>query len=239
MSSIIKCPHCNREFTTEPLEEILNPTLTISRAVSEYSSWEEIARIIKDGYAYRLFNVGDTISTTLKNGKTVKIDVAAMNPYSDNSVAFVFSNLHWGTVMNERDTNAGGWSRCKARSFLRDEVLPLLPDDLASVISERKIVQVIGGTRYESVDKLWLPSRTEVFGATDEYKDIDFGDVHFPIFDTEKKRVKCMEDGMTHYWWERSPYYNHSSTFCYVYTDGSASNFYAYYLRGVASAFII
>ena len=237
MSSIIKCPHCNREFTTEPLEEILHPTLTVSRTVSEYSSWEEIANVIKDGQAYRLFGVGDSISTTLKNGKTVQIDVAAMNPYAENSVAFVFSDLNWQTEMNERSTNAGGWSKCKARRFLRDEVLPLLPDDLVSVISERKIVQIIDGTRYESDDKLWLPSRTEVFGATDEYKDIDSGDIHFPIFNTEKKRVKCLEDGTTYPWWERSPYYNYSDSFCGVNTDGDANGYSAYPSFGVAPAF--
>lgn len=239
MSSILRCPHCNGEFVTEPLEEILNPTLTISRMVSEHSSWEEIANVIKDGQAYRLFGVGDTISTTLKNGKQVKIDVAAMNPYSDNTVAFVFSDLYWQTVMNERSTNAGGWNRCKARIFLKDEVLPLLPDDLVAVIQERKIVQVINGTMYESVDKLWLPSRTEVFGETDEYKDIDFGDVHFPIFDTEKKRVKCFEDGSTYYWWERSPSYGYSIFFCFVNYTGYANNYNAYGSLGVAPAFII
>lgn len=72
------CPHCNSSFELMPMEEIINPTLTISRKIKERSSWEEIADVINRGEARRLFDIGDSISCTLKNGKDVNFIITAI-----------------------------------------------------------------------------------------------------------------------------------------------------------------
>ena len=43
--------------------------------------------------------------------------------------------------------------------------------------------------------------------------------------------------GSTAWWWERSPNYNYSGSFCIVYTNGAADGSGARYSIGVAPAF--
>ena len=45
--------------------------------------------------------------------------------------------------------------------------------------------------------------------------------------------------GSAYYWWERSPRSGNSSYFCYVVSNGSATNSYASYSIGVAFGFCV
>lgn len=236
----IKCPHY---FDA-----------SLVRRTKQHVSWNEISREIQGGYGNTILSVGDTISFQLKNGKAASVSVAAINPYSPNSVVFAFDDLLWEAGMNDSHgllweaemnnfhTNRGGWANSKMARFLESDVLPLLPSELTSVIAPRKIVQILDGVQYERTSKLWLPSRTEIAGEEEDkaYKECDLGDVQFPLFKTQKSRVKSFEDGDTGNWWLRSPSVNSSSNFWYVSNfglvggDGGAS-----YILGVCPCFII
>lgn len=191
----------------------------IQRSYQSRSRWEDIAKQIaagNDGY----LNVGDSISCKLKDGTDIVIDVLALNPYEPDSVIFGFRDLHWRKPWNERNTNAGGWRDCQLRKDCNGELLSLLPDDLAAMITPRRIVQKIRGREYESVDKLWIPSYTEVFG-TDRGVDQtgDVGDVQFDFFKIKRNRVKFFRDE-PYYYALRSPYVANSTNFWYVYSFG-------------------
>lgn len=79
----VHCPNCNAaiDIRDEPLEKLLNPTVTIVQKHPKRSSWAEIAEMVRAGYAYRLLDIGDTISFYLKNNAKVAFEVAAINPY--------------------------------------------------------------------------------------------------------------------------------------------------------------
>ena len=219
------CPHCNSSFELMPMEEIINPTLTISRKVKERSSWEEIADVINRGEARRLFDIGDTISCTLKNGKDVNFIITAINPYQPNQVAFEFESLLPDTkVMNTRNTNRGGWAKSEMKEYMK-EVFALLPDDLQKVITPRVIKQKLSdGTENMSDDNyLWLRSLTE----SGRQYDADIGDVAFPFFTGEKSRVKELEGNGTYYYWLRSPHIGSAAYFWGVNGIGGV-NFYYY-----------
>ena len=124
------------------------------------------------------------------------------------------------------------------RSYLNDKFYKLLPDDFASVIIPRTIVQQIGNERYTSEDKIWLPSQTEMFADTPN--DMDVGDKHFPLYSTYKSRTKIRVNGNGTLWyWLRTP----TSTYGYhvrlVLPTGSLSYYSAYLSIGVAPACII
>ena len=194
----------------------------IQRSYQSRSRWEDIAKQIaagNDGY----LNVGDSISCKLKDGTDIVIDVLALNPYEPDSVIFGFRDLHWRKPWNERNTNAGGWRDCQLRKDCNGELLSLLPDDLAAMITPRRIVQKIRGREYESVDKLWIPSYTEVFG-TDRGVDQtgDVGDVQFDFFKIKRNRVKFFRDE-PYYYALRSPYVPYPTYFWIVSTDGAMS----------------
>ena len=223
MSSIIRCPHCNGEFTTEPLEEILNPTVTISRAVSERSSWEEIANVINDGQAYRLFNVNDSIRCKLKDGSDIFIDIGGINVYGQDEVLFCIRDSFGGYEMNERNTNNGGFPQSKMLRHMND-ILRLLPDDLQAVITPRHITQEFRGGKYECDTKLWIPSIYEVYGEDMAEYACDIGERQIPFFKDPKNRIKFERGGKySIYWWLRSPYVGGTTYFWNVNTYGNCS----------------
>ena len=135
--------------------------------------------------------------------------------------------------MNDDYTNAGGWKASKLRKVLNTEILALLPDDMRAAIKPR----VIDG---ES-DLLWLASEMEVFGPHDwTENDPDRGE-QMAYYKRRGNRVKALGDEgeAASSWWERSPYASGSTSFCYVYSDGSADYDGASSSNGVAFGFCV
>ena len=210
----------------------------ITRSYESKSRWADIAKQIAAGNNGYL-NVGDSIRCALKDGTEVTFDVLALNPYQPNSVVLGFRDLHWEMVVNEERTNAGGWRDCKMRKDFAETILPLLPDDLVEAIIPRRIVQRMGGNEFESVDKIWAPSYTELFGTdrgTDQTGDV--GDVQFEFFKSKKNRIKFFKDDVN-YWWLRSPNAANSTYFWNVYDNGYMNNSNASNANGVCPCFII
>lgn len=238
----VHCPHCSRDFAVDVYvgEESSNYNASLIRRNTQHVNWSEISEEIGKGYGNEILSVGDTISFYLKNNKQASVSVAAINPYENNSVAFVFDDLFPNRAMNERETNRGGWAKSDMADALENEILPLLPDELTEVIKPRTIIQVLDGAKYERRSKLWIPSRTEMVGKSEAYKDCDFGDIHFPLFSTGKSRVKAMEDGTTDWYWLRSPIVGSIYTFWIVGGYGYSNNLgYANNSYGVCPCFII
>lgn len=215
-----------------------NNFVQITRSYQAKSRWEDIAKQIAGGNNGYL-NVGDSISCTLKDGTEVVFDVLAINPYQPDSIALGVRDIHWEHRWNEENTNAGGWRDCEMRKYFNEELLALFPDDLVAAITPRKIVQRIRGTEYESLDKLWALSYTEIFGAdrgTDRTGDV--GDIQFEFFQNKKNRVKFFK-GEPYYHATRSPFATYSTNFWYVGNDGSMTNYGASASGGVCPCFII
>lgn len=239
MSSIIKCPHCNEEFTTEPLEEILNPTLTISKITSECSSWEEIAILIDAGQTYRLFNIGDSINCKLKDGSDIIIDIGGINLYGQGEVLFCIRDSFGNYEMNERSTNNGGFPNSKMLCHM-DEILKSLPDNLQAVITPRHITQELCGGKYECDTKLWLPSIYEVYGEDMTEYACDVGERQIPLFKDPSKRIKFKIGGRySDDWWLRSPSVNNANSFWNVGIYGSCAISDATNPGGVCPCFLI
>lgn len=208
--------------------------VAITRRYESKSKWSDIARHIQNGNNGYL-NVGDVITDKLKNGMEFSVEVVALNPYCVNTVAFVFKDLPERYVMNDTNTNRGGWRDSKMRRHLAEEFFALLPDDLQMVIKERTIKQRIGGTVVTTQDKLWIPSRTEVFGGTCE-SDVD--DIQFEWFRKRANKIKFFEEELWS-WWLRSPASGSSTNFSYVNNGGGSNSSSAGNSYGVAPGFII
>lgn len=186
-------------------------TISITRRFSSRSRWQDIARELRvgnDGY----LSVGDEITCKLKNGEDVVFQVAALNPYKENTAILISKDCVVRKSMND------------LRNCLDTELYDLLPDDLKEIIVPRTVTNKINRRNVSTTSKLWLPSRTEVFG--DNWR-TDIGDVHFPIFDTDRSRVKNFNKQYC-WWWMRSPWYeDDSSSFCSVHSLGTAYHGYA------------
>ena len=145
--------------------------------------------------------------------------------------------------MNKTWTNRGGYRASEGRRHLLEDVLPLLPADLRAVIRPRKITEITEGKTLVYEDPLWLPSETDVFGRGHESLQNGVADgtddFQLPIFLTERDRVKQREGYGTTPWSLRSVRAGNANYFCLLTSDGSPSDYGAYYSWAVAPGFDI
>lgn len=179
-------------------------------------------------------NSGDKIPVTLKSGE--EIELVYTRDENGNGYMVLDNCLFDEHVMNKKNTNAGGWKDCEMRRFLNGTIFNLLPDDLQAVIEPTTIKQVLDGKDVECEDKIFLLSKTQVFGKG-AWTDKEPDDTQFDLFHTERSRVKECGDNGTWFWWLRSPYSSTTTNFCIVINGGSSYNNNAAFSNGVAFGF--
>lgn len=210
---------------------------TIRKWKKESIEWAELAAHAESGQLQEHLQERDEITYTDKNGDSRTVVAAKVTP---NGALFILKDMAYEARIRDRlDGNDLSWEGADLRRQLNSTDLELLPDDLAAVITPRKITQVIGGKTVVTDDKLWLPSATELFGKGSRYAACDGPDEEqLPIFQTEGDRVKCL-NGETWWYWSRSPLSSSASTWCLVGIIGSASSNDASISIGVAFGFLI
>lgn len=207
--------------------------LNVKRTVEvNQTSWAELKEAAEAGKLTEMLHSGDTLGITLKNGEDV---VLVVGQDQNGNVFFVTQNcLREEHCMNRTTTNCGGWAKTEMRRYLNEYVLTLLPDDLQAVIKPTTIVQIVGGERVETQDKLFCLSATQVFG-NGGWTSKEPYDTQLDIFRREKDRVKECGSYGTWFWWLRSA--DSSSDFRYVYSNGSSYDYSAFDSYGVALGF--
>lgn len=208
--------------------------MLIKTMATHETTWDALKRAADEGNIRELLHSGDQILVALKNGENIIFDVA----YDKYGNLFFVMHDCMGKehVMNNKWTNAGGWPACDMRRYLNSTVFDLLPDDLQAVIKPTTIKQVIDGETVICEDKLFLLSRTQVFGKGPwTVKEPD--DTQLDIFLTERDRVKLCGDNGTWFWWLRSA--NGTGNFNGVSSSGGNCNSSAHASGGVALGFCI
>ena len=218
--------------------KIVRNKIKVITKEAKWTSWAELKALSEAGKLGEVLKSGDNIPVTLKNGEEVSFDVGKDE---SGKIYFVMHNcLKEKKPMNSDWTNKGGWEKSDMRRYLNEEVIELLPDELREIIKPTKIVQVWDGKRRETEDKLFLLSRTQVFGKHENYEAIEPNDSQIDIFGNQRDCVKELGDeGTLCFWWLRSPYSSNSYNFCFVYTDGTVDHYGAGYSFGVAPAFCL
>lgn len=182
--------------------------------------------------------VGDEVAFQLKNGKDAAFVVADI---ADGVLTgCLFKGVRDMAMYDGRrwwDTDYVNYPESDAGERLNEELLPLLPDELAALLLARTIAQTVDGEAYSCTDKLWPLSAVEVFGkdAPDWMQRDDTPDRPLPFF---AENQACRK---TYLWfvWLRSPYASFSDYFCYVGTSGAAQYYGASLSLGVAPGFRI
>lgn len=201
------------------------------------TSWDALKAAAADGGIHEMLHSGDKIPVTLKTGEEITLDVTYDE--SGNLFFVLHDCMDDEHAMNKQRTNEGGWAACEMRKYLNKTVFALLPDDLQAVIKPTTITQVIDGETVTCEDKLFLLSKTQVFGKG-AWSDKEPDDTRLDIFTGERDRVKECGSNGTWFWWLRSPYSSSSSYFCFVNSNGSSNrNSGATNSYGVAFGFSI
>jgi hypothetical protein len=172
---------------------------------------------------------------------------------SRNVFSAMTSGSAGGHYMESSNTNQNGYSGCKMRQFLINNVLTGLQNagipfstDKIPGLSRRVANKGSEATGADTItDKIWLPTEWEIFGSNtysvSSYENSD-NQGRLEYYQSASDRIKYADIGGSAtavYWWEASPYYNGTNLFCLVNATGAANNSGASGERGVAPAFPI
>lgn len=224
--------------------------------------WEELVESIKAGKYHDDYEVTELIPISLgkfgdMHARIVAMDADQING-SDRKAALSFllsmplpdrkqMNPIWAKEDPEDDSlfvpgtgAVDGWMDCSLRKWLQEEVLPEFPqvvrDNIVPVLktsrtftAKSQIFDVM------TADRLWIPSRREIFGPG-RFTELT-GPVYSEAFADDEDRIMRDKDGKASWWWLRSA--GNSNYFNSVGTDGSSNYSSANNAGGVAVGFSI
>lgn len=206
------------------------------------NSWEAIIAACQSGSVPDSWVVGNS-KTMAINGADYQIDIIGKNhdTYTAGGTAPLTFQMHdcYGETknMNSSHTNAGGWTSCAMRSTHLPAILALMPTEVQNGIREVNKLTSAGsqsGTKNTTADKLFLLSEIEIFGSTTHSKRGEGS--QYDYYKAGNSKVKKY-NGSAGVWWERSPYGNNSTNFCFVSINGNAGYGGAGSAYGVAFGF--
>lgn len=204
---------------------------------TQETEWALFGEAAKHGTLLHFLQEREEITFTDKAGNERTAVAAKVTP--TGALLILKDIVNEAPVKKHLDGKLLNWRDCDLRGRLNGEYLAALPDELAALITPRKITQVIGGETIVTEDKLWLPSATELFGKGGRRTECDGPDEErLPIFETEGDRVKCL-NGETWWYWTRSPLSSSTTTWCSVHSGGGANSNTATIAIGVAFGFMI
>lgn len=201
-----------------------------------------------------------TFKTALSGGTDICLVDSHYNDYSTGG-------QKWFNMNHSSNTNSGGWKGCDLRydvlgstnsnnndagtttatSPVSGTLMAALPSDLRAVMKPMTIYtdNTGGGSNTASyvtasVDYLPLLAEFEIFGTRSYANSAEQNyQQQYQYYKNGNSKVKYRHSSTssTALWWGRSPYYNTSYAFCYVYTNGNAGTSGARYSSGLAPAF--
>ena len=201
-----------------------------------------------------------TFKTALSGGTDICLVDSHYNDYSTGG-------QKWFNMNHSSNTNSGGWKGCDLRydvlgstnsnnndagtttatSPVSGTLMAALPSDLRAVMKPMTIYtdNTGGGSNTASyvtasVDYLPLLAEFEIFGTRSYANSAEQNyQQQYQYYKNGNSKVKYRHSSTssTAYWWERSPLYSGSLSFCFVNTNGHATSSYARDSYGLAPAF--
>ncbi len=170
---------------------------------------------MKSGEARKHFNLHDTFNAGGYTLEIIGFDHEALNTITVMAKELLPARrMHSGSC--ER-----GWIDTELRKWLNTDFIKKLPADLVSHIVEvEKITHNFKGDSYSTVDKLFIPSESELFGSA-IWSDYEDGR-RYEAFATCNDRIRLDEDGDGRAYWSRSFVGGNSTTCAHVYYHGDA-----------------
>lgn len=232
---------------TAPANKTINVTVQMLSPTLANNTWAQIAAASEAGVAASTWSVGDTKNITV-GGETLTVEIVGFNHDDLASggkagITFGLKNLMANTrQMNSSNTNAGGFTGSDMYDWLQGTLLNSLPSDLRAVLKSVN-KKTSAGSQSSTINtnamKIFLFSEIEIFGSVTYSKSGEGS--QYSRFATASSRIKYLSNGSgsANFWWERSPYGNNSSYFCYVNFSGSANNHGASNSRGVCFGFCV
>lgn len=173
---------------------------------------------------------GTCYKDMLINGTNYRVDIIGKNhdDLADGTgKAPLTFQLHdcYDTIfrMNATITNVGGWRDCEMRTRAMPILKAEMPAEVQAGIRPVNKLTSAGGQSSSIVttsDELFLPSEVEVFGSiTNSFSGEG---TQYEYYQAGNSKVKNWK-GSAYYWWERSPLFDGSASYCRVTSNGTVS----------------
>ena len=214
-------------------------------------SWEQIIASVNDGTYKNKYKIGDTKALDLGSEGIVEMQIAEFDAdeLADGSgkaaitwisKQLLNSNRRMNALDREynRDTQSyvlgtgsiGGWEHSELRSYLKNNIRPLIPP---AVRNEIKSVKKYSSSFYINLDyaqnavttdDVWIPSYREVFGTSNTSYESN-GPVYSDLFASKSERMKQKTGASgTSSWWLRSAFNRNGRNFLLVDSEGKIAN---------------
>lgn len=204
------------------------------------------------GESHRMQNVDvvildfehDNLTTAINGHTKALITVQLKNSLRDATVADNDgqNNTEIG-YMNDTNTNVGGWTNNKRRTWCNNYFYNAIPASMRTLIKPVNKLTSAGNksdTINTDSDKCFLVSEIEVLGSI-RFSKTGEGS-QYKYFETVENRYKLPKwdsDAYSDAWWGRSPNGSDAIAFCYVNTDGSGGTIGATDADGLAPAWCL
>lgn len=207
----------------------------------------EIQAIAKSGMYKQYWSIGDYHKITMKDGEEIEVAIADFNHDVTPGgvtipVTLAMKNCFKAThVMNNSNTNVGGWTNSNLRTSTLPSILSNFPDEWQNIMTTAQKKTSQGGsdnsaTIVTSDDKVWLLSPIELTGASSPGYAGE--GTQYPIFTDNASRIKRVNNVANNYW-TRSPASSDANDFCTVATDGTIPHYAAGYIMGICLGFCV
>ena len=146
-------------------------------------------------------------------------------------------------IMNSNSSVGGGWQTSRMRTAVMPLIKSSLPADLQAVVKTTTIYtqeRTSDTALTASDDDVFLLGDYEVYGENNyaAYQERNYLK-QYAYYSAGNSKVKYQHNATSAaaFWWMRSPHFNDSIGFCFVYTSGNTDNARAYYSFGVSPCF--
>lgn len=224
----------------------------------EEMTWDDVIAATKNG-KYKDFEIGamkelDLGTEGIVHMQIVGIDVDDLADGSGKAPLTFISKelLNTSHRMNLKltpssppyDEGTGtisGWEKCEMRSYLKETIKPLIPENVRNAIVDvTKYSNIFdtAGTKVVNVattDDVWIPSYREIFGGT-SFETL--GHVYSDVFtDADSRKKFKVGASSASYWWQRSA--SSTAYFRYVNSSGNSNGLIVDRKIGIAIGFCL
>ena len=220
-------------------------------------SWSTIIANVKagNGSEYKVgstkeVNLGSTYGThTLRIANTSTPSECSGTGFSQSACGFVleFADIITDHVMNDTNTNVGGWPATSMRTFVNNDIYNAIPSEIKNAIIDTTVVSghgsTSGETNFTSIDKLYLLAPKEIYTnfpssddtANDLTRTLDY---YTNIGVTTSNCSGAKKNGIRAPWWKlRTANSYNTASFLLVSIGGSDFSNNANFTNGVSPAF--
>jgi hypothetical protein len=218
-------------LTDEQLRELGFP---LPKAAGDYTIYEAL-QLLKEGRAREVFKPRDVLMYDDYELQIIGFDHETLaDGHARPNMTVMMKNVVAKRRMNEGACR--GWVDTELRNWLGKEFFAQLPKELQKeIVPVIKVTHTSNGEPIQTVDSIFLPSESELFGSAIFAAGED--GKRYEAFDTSEARVCLDEDGDSYWYWTRSSSAGSAATFAGVSSRGFPGNLGAGYAFGVPPCF--